>query len=204
MTQNEEFDIDLDTNIQAIREVLFKTKGEASSIIRSVFHYYQTEYSPLLIKEYLSHIVSAMERLIRNLTNNEVFVIECNEIQIDNKKYSRAMDIFSSETDDNLSAFIINYPKISDHTLLRIGIAHELGHLFEEILHKKHDREISKNEEFCSLFALVVISDRSNFYKYISSQYAPSLIQILNKISFLHENRTNSNVNLSGKTSWSQ
>ena len=204
MTQHEEFDIDLNKNIETIKQVLYKDVDDAPEIFRSVFNYYQSEYAPLLVKEYLSHIISAMEKLVRKITNNEVFVIELQEKEIEDDQYSRGIDIFSSETDENLSAFIINYPKTSDHALLRIGIAHELGHLFEEILKIQYDRDITHNEEFCSLFALIIMTDRSNFYKYISNQYAPSLFQILRRISFIHESRTKNTVNLSGKTTWSQ
>lgn len=192
MIQNEEFDLDLEKNIKVIREVLFTKDKDAIAKIKKSFYHYQTNYSPLLKKEYLAHIISIMEKIVRKL-GNEVFVIELNEIQIDDEQYSRVLDIFSSETDDDLSAFIINYPKVDDSTLLSIGIAQELGHLFDEILKRHPDSntnrvEKSQIEEFCSLFALIVISDRSNFYKYVSSQHTPSLTQILNKISFLHAN----------------
>lgn len=89
--------------------------------------------------------------------------------------------------------YIIYYPEI-DEKQIRIIIAHELGHLVVETLLKNEDPNKGVSEPLSSIFGILTILDKNDFYQNRASKYQhPSWEQILQDFKLLSNRAKNIN-----------
>ncbi len=135
--------------------------------------------------EFLSHMVSALEKMAREVTGTDLFVIELKPHPEKKKEFS---NIFSSKYSPK-RFFTIYYPEDMEPKQKRVGIAHELGHLYLLLL-LEHSDIINGDEALCSIFSIITIADRCQFYKKESKKYIHSSIQsIIKDMSLLHNTK---------------
>jgi hypothetical protein len=125
---------------------------------------------------YLAHIMRAMEKYFREKTGNPLFIISCEpyKVHVPGQKDCSAYYIPSKR-------FVIFFNSALDEKKIRIGIAHELGHLF---LYASNDLKEGKKiipkygrttEPLSSIFGIFIISDKNHFYQEYTQHFNHSL-----------------------------
>lgn len=184
------FDIDAENTKKIIgsfaKGVVTKKRVD---LIKSI---YDDFCKSLIRKEYLSHLVSAVEKIARNKTKNLLFVI--NLIPIDFSK-DNLSDTFTGRYRKD-RYYNIFYQENIDEDELRLGVAHEIAHLLFIMITK--NEHLEDDEILCSIFAIIAIADRTDFYKNkaIKFTYNGSFDTIVSKMSLLH-NKNNQKYNIS-------
>lgn len=104
--------------------------------------------------QYLAHSIRTIEQAIRQKINSPLFQIQC--VPIPNFPFASAQ-YFENK------CYIIYFNSNADERQIRTFIAHELGHLFIEILANK-DVNNSISEPLSSIFGTLLMLDKNNFY----------------------------------------
>lgn len=160
----------------------FKTEKIKKKQVESIQSYYNNECANLIRKEYVSHLVSAIEKIAREKTNNKLFAINLipRDFSIDNLS-----DTFTGRYRKH-RYYNIFYQENMDEEELRLGIAHELAHLLFIMITK--DEDLKNDEILCSIFAIIAIADRTDFYKNraVNFTYDGSFDKIVRIMSLLH------------------
>lgn len=164
--------------------VTFNIKKSSVELLNKL---YSTEFKKRIAMEYLSHIVSAMEKFAREITKNPLFLIEL-------KSTKKFKSIYSSKYSFG-KFFTVYYPENLDPLQLRVGIAHELGHLFFLLI--SDNNNLNGDEPLCSTFSIIALADRCEFYKNQCKQFVHrSMENLIDTMSLLH-NTQEKNHNIS-------
>jgi len=114
--------------------------------------------------QYLAHITRVIENFFREMTQNPLFFIKYTPYSHNEKKTKCAAAFYSNRR------FVIFYQSDLPEKELRVRLAHELGHLFILAVkeHNTLDKRISvfegHTEPLSSIFGILTISDKNNFY----------------------------------------
>ncbi len=164
------------------------TFNEREETVRILAKDFANTVKERISREFLSHVVSSLEKMAREVTGNQLFIIEL-------KPLTDGHNVFSSKYSPK-RFFTVYYPKDMEPKQKRVGIAHELGHLYVLLLLKLPDVS-EKDENLCSIFSILTIADRCQFYKKESAAYThPSVEDIVSQMSLLH-NTQNGKLNIS-------
>ena len=184
--------------IKWVYNLAFKIENEQEKVIAEKFNvkndvvstlntHYEKFLKPGISLEYLSHVVSALEKIARGITENPLFIINLepidNSFSVCSSKY--AVKRF----------FTVYYPKDADDLQKRVGIAHELGHLY--LLLRLDTDNLDGDEVLCSIFSILAIADRCYFYQEKSKEYIHSSLEhLIGTMALLH-NTKNGKKNIS-------
>jgi Zn-dependent peptidase ImmA (M78 family) len=114
-------------------------------------------------QQYLAHTIRAMEDHLRSLPGNEMFRIICSPVA----EAEKSVGIASAHYYKN-RYFAIYYHPETDEKLLRVMLAHELGHLFlVDMFNASLDTDYDENtrmEPMSTVFGVFTILDKNDFY----------------------------------------
>lgn len=143
-------------------EALFKQIAEKFNIplptIKNLFTLFHGDLKPRMSKEYLAYIISAMEKIAREITENPFFIIELHPLNIKDKLP------VSSSAYHHEKYFDIFYPENLDEKQKMFIIALELAHLYFELRMRHLPGDLANGEELCAVFAIIALNDQSQFY----------------------------------------
>ena len=112
-----------------------------------------------LRKQYLAHLVRAMEALLRKLHNNPFFKIDIVPLPDEDINFNVGTATYFKKRYFS----IFYHPKI-EVKQLRVLLAHELGHLFLASLLDQDDPQEMDSEKGATAFAMFAILDKNQFY----------------------------------------
>jgi hypothetical protein len=120
-------------------------------------------------KQYLAHMVRAMEDFFKEKTRNTNFHIICEPFKeiVPGQKNGLAQYYRGSK-------FVIYYNNTISETRSRMYIAHELGHLFlialNDVANRRDDPMYEgTTEPLSSIFGIFTIADKNDFYQNIAA-----------------------------------
>ena len=124
--------------------------------------------------QYLAHIIRSMETYIRKKTNNPMFQINCQPLDLNN---STIFNIGCAQYFRG-QYFTIFFDPRMDEKQLRVCLAHELGHLFiVELLNERLETGTkpftneTNTEPVSSIFGAFTILDKNHFYQEQEKSY---------------------------------
>ena len=170
------------------------------TIPREIIYQYESFFyntiRPVIRTNYLSHLVSTVENMVNNRRMERILSIAANTTelgdvnQLRNFLASKTFRLYSiiiipvnlrrrATTRYHPSGAIIYYNSCYEEKIIRILIAHEIGH----IVNKELMDNTTDSEQTANLFAYIAMFDKNEFYtkeceKYISK----SDVQILDDI----------------------
>ena len=139
--------------------------------------------------EYLAHLIRTMEIFVRNQKSKEYFRITVTPNDSDEGIASLAWASYSGDW----YSFDIYYDKKLDEIQKRIAIAHELGHLFYDVISETSEQ--ADRETLSTVFGIAAM-----LHKYQCKSDAPlyaSEEDLVSKFKLL-QNRTEDILNVSG------
>ena len=148
--------------------------------------------------QYLSHLVRAMEIVIREGCDNQLFQIRIETL--DPKKTDAGTDLVCAKSFGRKPSgdkkypiwyFTVYYHPDLDEKCLRVGLAHELGHLYLCTLSGKDPNE-APIEPRSSVFGVLAILEKTDFYKKnpINMEFNPQTPEeVLSMFSLLNNRR---------------
>lgn len=139
--------------------------------------------------EYLAHLIRTMEIFVRNQKNKEYFRITVTPNNSSGEIESLAWASYSGDW----YSFDIYYDEKLDEIQKRVAIAHELGHLFYDVISERAEQ--SKKETLSTLFGIAAM-----LHKYQCKSDAPlysSEEDLVEKFKLLND-RSNDILNMSG------
>ena len=148
---------------------------KAKGLLETLDQRFCSEIKPKLQKKYLAHFVSVLQDIVAEVVDNPLFRIFLEP--------TKGIRLASSEYDLK-NSFTVYYPVgndtfVPDEKLVRIYIAHELGHLYVHVLLDNDfaANKLDKNKETeirSTLVAMVVLRDKQDFY--LNVQHKKELI----------------------------
>jgi hypothetical protein len=170
--------------------------GTSSETIQQYDVYYAETIRPIIKTNYLSHLVTTVENMVndRRIRNYFTKVAEVGQ-EVDQEEFkgllaSRTFRLYSivlkpvnlkrrATTRYHHSGAIIYYNASYEEKIIRILIAHEVGHIVnKELLENSKDSEQTAN-----LFAYIAMLDKNKFYAEECKKFVShSDIQIFNDI----------------------
>lgn len=139
--------------------------------------------------EYLAHLIRTMEIFVRNQKNKDYFRIT---VTPNNSSSGIESLAWASYSGDDWYSFDIYYDEKLDEIQKRVAIAHELGHLFYDVI--SETTEQSAKETLSTLFGIIAM-----LHKYQCKSDTPlyaSEEDLVSKFKLL-QNRAEGKVNLS-------
>lgn len=145
---------DIAHNFGTDRDTVKKVKQIYDPIAESMKH------------QYLAHVIRTVESEVRKVTHKEFFQIRCIPV-------SPNADLvnFGSAQYFPGQLYLIFYHPEQDEKQLRILIAHELGHLVIETLAQSHNFKFKASEPLSSIFGILTILDKNDFYENDALKY---------------------------------
>lgn len=116
-------------------------------------------------RQYLAHIVRAVEERVRIEQNNKTFSIKC-------KARDENASLPTFGVGQYLKAknrYVIYYHPSQEPRQLRAIIAHELGHLIFRIMGSKYN--LKETEPVSSIFGVIAILEKNRFYEELTQPY---------------------------------
>lgn len=154
---------------------------------------YEINFKENISQAYLSHIVCVVEQYVREQLNKPFFAIKLRPSNL------KEIGLVCKSQYSLNRYFQIFYPTGADEKQVRLGIAHELGHLVY-LIWTQTENYLSndpKAEQFASLFAIIAVADRCDFYQKRAKNFVhKSFDEIVRTMSLLH-NTKNGKHNLS-------
>lgn len=158
------------------------------NIVKQVSGNFHSVFKPRISKEYIAHIVSAMEKEARKITETSLFVIELHPLYIKDKL------LVSKSIYRNKERFDIFYPENLDEKEKRFNIAHELAHLYFTLQMGRTHSNFTGDEELCSIFAIIALDDRSQFYDKKAKDYTYKYVdELMSMLRTLHNRKKKRN-----------
>lgn len=114
--------------------------------------------------QYLAHVIRTVEEKVGRHIGEARFQIKCIAVPAGANVNFGCAQYFGNDL------YIIYYPEI-DEKQIRIVIAHELGHLVVETLLKDEDPNKGVSEPLSSIFGILTILDKNDFYQSRTSKY---------------------------------
>ena len=169
--------------------------GLSSEVLNLYTSHYRNAIKPIIKTNYLSHLVATIENMVNNRRMVKILTVsEVTEaVDVDQLRSflaSRTLRLYSiilepinlrrrATTRYHPSGAIIYYNSAYEEKIIRILIAHELGHIVnKELLENAVDSEQTAN-----LFAYIAMEDKNRFYTDECEKYiAKSDLQILDDI----------------------
>ncbi len=112
-----------------------------------------------LENQYLAHLIRSMESVLRKKTNNWLFQILVQKLPEDDPKLA----VGTGQYQKNRFFVVYYHPRI-DPKQLRVGLAHELGHLYlTALMDQEQPKEAT--EGLASTFGCLAIIDKNWFYQ---------------------------------------
>lgn len=139
--------------------------------------------------EYLAHLIRTMEIFVRDKKDKEYFRITVTPNSSNSGIESLAWASYSGDW----YSFDIYYDEKLDEVQKRVAIAHELGHLFYDVISEKNEQ--SERENLSTLFGIVAM-----LHKYQCKTDVPlyaSEEDLVSKFKLM-QNRAEGILNLSG------
>ena len=179
----------------AISKEVSKVWGISSETIQWYNSFFRDSIKPVIRTNYLSHLVTTIENMVNNKRMEKVLAVARIE-EIPNMEQLRSF--LASETYRLYSIIlvpvnlkkrattryhqfgaIIYYNSCYEEKIIRILIAHELGHIVDkELFGNKKDSEQTAN-----LFAYIAMEDKNRFYTEECARFiSKSDMQIFNDI----------------------
>ena len=166
----------------------------SSETIQRYTSFFDDSIKPIIKLNYLSHLVNTIENMVNDKKlNNVLKQAELKNISTEKIKYlyiKETLRFYSiilvpatlkrrATTRYHNSGAIIYYNSCYEDKIIRILIAHELGHIVnKELLGNKEDSEKTAN-----LFAFIAMDDKNRFYKKECEKFVfKSDVQILNEM----------------------
>lgn len=183
-------------NNPEIEELISNKLNLNKDFIDKYFDIFNKFFPDRITLEYLSHIRCALEFHVRKYTDNKLFTITLKPSS-KNSSNDCISKIIIIEPEDPASSLIITYPSGNDEYTykaneIRMAIAHELAHAFFLINHVELKKELeakNKFEDVSSLLAIMLMHDRSYFYKNKAKDFTPKLEDIIKDMSQLHNKK---------------
>jgi Zn-dependent peptidase ImmA (M78 family) len=179
----------MDSDISA---KISKEWGASQELLQRYVSYYAETIRPIIKINYLSHLVTTVENMVNDKRMRNYFAkfTEIGQEELKGLLASRTVRLYSivlkpvnikrrATTRYHHSGAIIYYNSCFEEKIIRILIAHEVGHIVnKELLENAEDSEKTAN-----LFAYVAMCDKNKFYtedchKFVSK----SDIEIFNDI----------------------
>jgi Zn-dependent peptidase ImmA (M78 family) len=172
--------------------------GVSSETINQYFTFFEETIKPKIKTKYLSHLVATVKDMVNRKRMIKFFKAAENFQGVDREKLralcaSETFRFYSiilepanlkrrATTRHHTSGAIIYYNSSYERKIIRILIAHEIGHIVnKELLEKAEDSEKTAN-----LFAYVAMEDKNKFYKEECEEFiSKSGLQILNDIQYI-------------------
>lgn len=171
-----------DEKIYAIAKQ-FNTKPETVQSMNALYK----DISDGIKYQYLAHVIRTVEEKVGKHIGEDRFQIKCIAMPAGSNVNFGCAQYFGNDL------YIIYYPEI-DEKQIRIIIAHELGHLVVETLIKDENPNEGVSEPLSSIFGILTILDKNDFYQCRSSKYQhPSWEQILQDFELLSNRAKNIN-----------
>ena len=148
--------------------------------VNDIFNIYE-KISNEIKYQYLAHPLRTIEEAVRKELKSPLFQIKCIPLNVNNINFSCAQ-YFENK------CYIIYFNSNADEKQIRTYIAHELGHLFIEVLAKR-DVNNSISEPLSSIFGIFVMLDKNDFYSTVSQKFTTSdWCEIVSDFSILKNN----------------
>ena len=160
------FEVD-DEKIKAIAE----SQATSLETVKRMNALYKTIADDMKL-QYLAHVIRTVETQVRAALHSELFQIRCQPLAEDAKRLGLGLAQYYPN-----DCYIIYYHPLMDEKTLRMIIAHELGHLVVEVLLKKEDPNEGCSEPLSTIFGILSIMDKNDFYQNRASQYQHSTWQ---------------------------
>jgi hypothetical protein len=182
-------DINMDLSISSR---ISKEWGISSDTIQRYESFFCETIRPIIKTNYLSHLVTTVESMVnkRRMAKLLEVVTEVDKIHFRSVLASKTYRLYSiilvpinlkrrATTRYHPSGAIIYYNSCYEEKIIRILIAHEVGHIVnKELLENAEDSEKTAN-----LFAYIAMDDKNQFYTEESKKFiSKSSIQILDDI----------------------
>jgi Zn-dependent peptidase ImmA (M78 family) len=168
--------------------------GVSQDIIRRYVSYFADTIRPIIKTNYLSHLVTTvenmvnkrrMERFLKSVVAENVDVVHLRGLLATKtfRLYSIILEPVNlkrrATTRHHPSGAIIYYNSCYEEKIIRILIAHEIGHIVnKELLENTADTEQTAN-----LFAYIAMHDKNKFYMEECEKFTSrSDVEILNEI----------------------
>jgi len=166
--------------------------GVRKDTVGHTYTFYK-ELSVGIRRQYLAHIIRAMEEELRHVSENQFFVIKLYPVNAGSKE----LGIASAQYFKN-RYFSIYYHPNTDEKQLRILLAHELGHLFliEWLNNMRQDQDKEYNEKditepVSTIFGIFATLDKDDFYHRRMYDYRHNTQEeVLADFEFLIKNRS--------------
>lgn len=142
--------------------------------------------------QYLAHAIRTVEIEVRKQPGFELFQIQC--VPVENNSLHVG---FGSAQYYDKNLYIIYYDALMDEKQLRVVIAHELGHLVVEVLMMKELNSNKPSEPLSSIFGVLSILDKNDFYHSKASSYKHTSSEEIIADFLLLRNRSSSKHNTS-------
>lgn len=161
----------------------FKTKNETVEMMNRLY----SDISDGIKYQYLAHVIRTVEEKVGTHIGEARFQIKCLAMPAGSNVNFGCAQYFGNDL------YLIYYPEI-DEKQIRIIIAHELGHLVVETLLKDEDPNKGVSEPLSSIFGILTILDKNDFYQCRAKKYQHSTWeQILKDFELLGNRAKNIN-----------
>lgn len=128
----------------------------AVDILRKLYD----DFSEKMKSQYLAHLIRTVEEKLREKPEYSKFIIQCKPFVSDNDKI---MKYGSAQYFKDEQFYCIFYSSKLEEKLIRVIIAHELGHLILETYREQIDSN-ETTEPLSSVFGILAILGKNEFY----------------------------------------
>ncbi len=158
MTKSNEFELDNEK-----KQIIANDLGLPLSNITDVERMY-AKIKRGMKEQYLAHLIRTLENQLKEITENKFFQIVVQPVPAEDEN----LEVSCAEYVEKCY-FVIYYPENMHGRQLRVQLAHELGHLFliecfNAIKDNEHYDEKSNTEPLSTLFGLLAIMDKNDYY----------------------------------------
>ncbi len=118
------------------------------------------DFSEKMKSQYLAHLIRTVEEKLREKPEYAKFIIQCKPFAFDNDKIEK---YGSAQYFEEEQFYCIFYSSRLDEKLIRVIIAHELGHLILETYRDQIGSD-GTTEPLSSIFGILAILGKNEFY----------------------------------------
>lgn len=152
-----------------------------------IIHKLYGDFSEKMKSQYLAHLIRTVEEKLREKPGYSNFIIQCKPFAFDNDKIKK---YGSAQYFEEQQFYCIFYSPKLEEKLIRVIIAHELGHLILET-YREQIGSGETTEPLSSVFGILAILEKNEFYSSEANHFLHENYQaIINDFSNISNSKT--------------
>lgn len=143
-----------------VRKEICNKVGVDESLV-DIIHKIYEDFSEKMKFQYLAHLIRTIEETLRDKPGFQKFMIRCMPYPYENDRIKRYS---SAQYYPKQKYYCIYYSSKLKEKLIRVRIAHELGHLVLETFESDYIDTTRNTEKLSSVFGILAIMGKNDFY----------------------------------------